>query len=267
MSVIASTDINNENDDVLFDRKTLEKLKAIDIEELDYDHSSDEENVDGAIDPVDGGLLKHKSGRRSKYDEAGGNEEGKSSDEDENVKRIDQMADEIDTYYKQKKDYKIDLDRKLAKKEKKRKALIESQRLKKHDESEEEELNNDDVRDKKVHFKTATTDLEGDEDDLSDVEMKEPAAEVDSDDDGGFFLNPLLLNNKKDKKPRKAKLDDDDVSEGEWSSEEDEKKKDNAKKEAKNKNKKDTQLGKRKKREGEEDATDFFTNQEIEEVP
>jgi hypothetical protein len=37
MSVIASTDINNENDDVLFDRKTLEKLKNIDIEELQYD--------------------------------------------------------------------------------------------------------------------------------------------------------------------------------------------------------------------------------------
>lgn len=35
MSVIASTD-HNQNDDVLFDRRTLEKLKAIDIEELDY---------------------------------------------------------------------------------------------------------------------------------------------------------------------------------------------------------------------------------------
>ncbi len=37
MSVIASTDINNTNDDVLFDRRTLEKLRKVDIEELEYD--------------------------------------------------------------------------------------------------------------------------------------------------------------------------------------------------------------------------------------
>ena len=35
------------------------------------------------------------------------------------------MAEEIDDYYKQKKDYKMDKDKKLAKKEKKRKALLE----------------------------------------------------------------------------------------------------------------------------------------------
>jgi AdoMet-dependent rRNA methyltransferase SPB1 len=34
MSVIASTDIYNQNDDVLFDRRTLEKLRKVDIEEL-----------------------------------------------------------------------------------------------------------------------------------------------------------------------------------------------------------------------------------------
>jgi len=44
MSVIASTDINNDNDEVIFDRKTLEKLKGLDIEELEYDHSSDDDN-------------------------------------------------------------------------------------------------------------------------------------------------------------------------------------------------------------------------------
>lgn len=37
MSVIASTDIYNQNDDVLFDKKTLEKLRKVDIEELAYD--------------------------------------------------------------------------------------------------------------------------------------------------------------------------------------------------------------------------------------
>ena len=40
MSIIASTDIYNQNDDVLFDQKTLAKLKKIDIEELDYEDNS-----------------------------------------------------------------------------------------------------------------------------------------------------------------------------------------------------------------------------------
>jgi len=43
MSVIASTDINNQTDDVLFDKRTLEKLKEIDIENLDYDQSEESE--------------------------------------------------------------------------------------------------------------------------------------------------------------------------------------------------------------------------------
>lgn len=45
MSVIASTDIYNTNDDVLFDRKTLERLKKVDIEELPYDMPDSNENL------------------------------------------------------------------------------------------------------------------------------------------------------------------------------------------------------------------------------
>lgn len=44
MSVIASTEIYNQNDEVLFDRKTFDKLQKMDIEELDYDVSSEEED-------------------------------------------------------------------------------------------------------------------------------------------------------------------------------------------------------------------------------
>jgi hypothetical protein len=44
MSVIASTDLHNENDEVLFDRKTLQKLKNVDIEDMDYEDS--EEDLD-----------------------------------------------------------------------------------------------------------------------------------------------------------------------------------------------------------------------------
>lgn len=47
MSVIASTDIYNQNDDVLFDRRTLEKLRKIDIEDLAYDEDPDEDQEGG----------------------------------------------------------------------------------------------------------------------------------------------------------------------------------------------------------------------------
>ena len=50
MSVIASTDINNTNDEVLFDRRTFDKLQTMDIEELVYDQPSDEENKMEGID-------------------------------------------------------------------------------------------------------------------------------------------------------------------------------------------------------------------------
>lgn len=47
MSVIASTDIYNQNDEVLFDRRMLEKLQKVDIEDLDYEGSeSDAEDHD-----------------------------------------------------------------------------------------------------------------------------------------------------------------------------------------------------------------------------
>ena len=49
MSVIASTDIYNQNDDVLFDRRTLEKLKKVDIEELSYQEDDDEEEDKGIV--------------------------------------------------------------------------------------------------------------------------------------------------------------------------------------------------------------------------
>lgn len=45
MSVIASTDIYNTNDDVLFDRKTLERLKKVDIEDLPYDEPDSNEHL------------------------------------------------------------------------------------------------------------------------------------------------------------------------------------------------------------------------------
>ena len=50
MSVIASTDLHNENDDILIDKKTFERLKDIDIEELEYDMSRRDSDEGGLMD-------------------------------------------------------------------------------------------------------------------------------------------------------------------------------------------------------------------------
>ena len=45
MSVIANTDIHNGNDEILFDRRTLERLQKMDIENLDYEPSEEDEDL------------------------------------------------------------------------------------------------------------------------------------------------------------------------------------------------------------------------------
>ena len=82
---------------------------------------------------------------------------------------------------------------------------------------------------------------------------------------GGLFINPLLVS-QDGKGKKRQKLDADDVSEGEWS--EDDQDKAAMKKELDKNNKKtDKLLGKRKKREADPDAQDFFHNDGFEEVP
>jgi hypothetical protein len=56
MSVIASTDINNDNDEVLFDKRTLEKLQKMDIEELEYEDDDADE-----LHAVDDGKAARKT--------------------------------------------------------------------------------------------------------------------------------------------------------------------------------------------------------------
>ena len=47
------------------------------------------------------------------------------SEVDENQKRVEKMANDIEKLYEQNKEYKMERDRKLAKKDKKQKQLIE----------------------------------------------------------------------------------------------------------------------------------------------
>lgn len=74
-------------------------------------------------------------------------------------------------------------------------------------------------------------------------------------------MNPLLMDKATKKKNAKIAKGDDDVSEGVWSDEEDEKEK---QKKLDEKNKKDSNLGKRKKRDHEDG---LFDDTKIEEVP
>lgn len=154
------------------------------------------------------------------------------------------MAADIDEFYAQKRDYQIERDRKVAKKEKKTQALIEQQRLKRTEMKVEDKLNNDELIDidekpevdRKVKF-------------AADVESSDSDEEM----GGGVFLNPLLVSKQNGKKGDEDSEEwSDDGSDGD------------AKKKNKDK-KKDIKLGKRKKR--DEEDHDFFTNNEIEVVP
>jgi len=90
MSVIASTDINNTNDDVLFDRRTLERLRKVDIEELEYDgQDSDEQLSQGDL----GGAKFPKDLK----EEASDSED--SDDLEPEQRRIEEMAAGVDEYY------------------------------------------------------------------------------------------------------------------------------------------------------------------------
>ena len=85
MSVIASTDVYNQNDDVLFDKRTLERLQKVDIEGLDYEHSSGDDDMN---------KLMKKEEEQKAQDEEDGEE---SVDEDR--KRFEDMAAGIEEYY------------------------------------------------------------------------------------------------------------------------------------------------------------------------
>jgi hypothetical protein len=88
MSVIASTDVYNTNDEVLFDRKTLEKLKKIDIEELPYEAPDSNEAL--SQDELGGARFPDQEHDEDSDDD---------SDVDPETKRIESMAKGMEEYY------------------------------------------------------------------------------------------------------------------------------------------------------------------------
>ncbi len=110
MSVIASTDIYNQNDDVLFDRRTLDKLKKVDIEELKYEEpDSNEELSEGEL----GGARIDGSTRKQQQQQVPEKEEDDDDDVDDETKRFEEMAAGIDEYYARQKEYNMEMDRQL----------------------------------------------------------------------------------------------------------------------------------------------------------
>jgi len=68
-----------------------------------------------------------------------------SEDENDDITRIDKMANEIDESIRRQAEYAMNVDRKEAKRQSKTKNIVELQRQKKMDESDDERLKNDDI--------------------------------------------------------------------------------------------------------------------------
>jgi len=69
-------------------------------------------------------------------------DEDSDASEDDDVARIDRMADEIEQANAQRKEYAMNVDRKEAKRDRKTKALVELQRQKQMDVSDDEMMDN-----------------------------------------------------------------------------------------------------------------------------
>ena len=191
MSVIAATSINND-DDLMLDKKTWDKLKKIDIEEAhkflpkEMDTESEEDPLEKKFKFLtDGGVDKVAKEIQDYSDE--------ESEQDEKAKRINKMAYEIEAFDKQQKEYQMVADKKTAKKDRKNKALIELQRQKKMDESDDEKIENKDII-------GAEESSENDEDLEEEREILRVAKELkrqkkehkEDEEEKQLFLNPLL---------------------------------------------------------------------------
>ena len=97
MSVIASSDMHNQNDEVLLDRKTFEKLQEVDIEADEY---IDEESEGEAVAEEEADIMKQR-----KFKDVGEGESEEDEESDEDVRQVNRMNKEVEEFYKQKKEY------------------------------------------------------------------------------------------------------------------------------------------------------------------
>lgn len=211
--------------------------------------------------------------RKFKFLTDGGQPEESDEDSDDSAdskqKAADRMAREAEEADRSAKEYKMLKGRKEAKRELKAKNLIEMQRQRKADLSEDEALDNTDLmKPRKEGADSSENDDDLEEEREMEKLMKEAREKIrarkteEDEEEKALFKNPLLAFQSETKK--KKKYGDESESE-EWSDDDKYDPKD-SKKDKKDKAK---LLGKRKRPTGDEkdDLKTFFGNQPIEEVP
>lgn len=212
MSVIASTALEND-DELTLDKKTWEKVREIGLENM-YKHVKHVE--DDAEENMDDTERKYRyltdGGTKMTNNEE--DDDDDDSDVDDDVKRVNRMEEELNEQIRSNKEYKMLKTKREAKKEIKDKAIVELQRQRKMDESDDEKLDNRELMDTAAGEES---DSEND-DDLEEERATKAAAskhidgsDDDESDDEGDFINPLLGPSAK-----KSKKEDD-----EWSSDDD----------------------------------------------
>lgn len=236
MSVIATTTAMDNDEELHLNARIWEDLHKKGFE--GFGKNSDDES-DGSEESED------------ENSDEGSEEESDDDDSevDDKVKAINKMAKEMEDNIAGQKEYESRIDRRMARSEYKKKALIEQQRLLKEDMSVEDELANDDLLSNDDEYEPLLP-----RSTLKDGQDVESEGHSSSGEENNF-VNPLLKKKTIDLKG--------EVSEGEWSDDGDEKVVD------KKKQKKDKKLlGKRKRADSDEDKVqEFFVDDKIEVVP
>ena len=247
MSVIATTTLDND-EDLLMSRKLWDDVRRKGFEGVgdksDNDDSSEEEKG------------QDENSEFSDEEEDSEGEKDSSDDEiDEKQAHISAMADQMEEALSRQKEYQMSVDRKMAGKEARKKALIEQQRLRLEDLEEKEALDNAGLLD------DSDSDAEGKEEGDKVQEGRDIESSGESDDENAgqksLFVNPLAklsARNKADGK-ESEEWSDDNLSDAPGQSK------------SKKGKKKDTVLGKRKRKGSIDDVQDFFNTGAIEEVP
>lgn len=266
-SVIAAQTINDD-EELTLDAKTWNKLREFDdLEEIQQYLPDEDDEQDEQMDDANERKFKFLTDGGQPDDESDSDSDADSVDSKQ--KAADRMAREAEEAERSRKEYKMLKSKKEAKKELKAKNLIEMQRQRKADLSEDEALDNTDImKGTKPGADSSENDDDLEEEREMEKLMKEAREKIrarkteEEEEEKALFKNPLLAFQTETKK--KKKYTDESESE-EWSDDD----KYDPKEDKKAKKDKKSLLGKRK-RNAEEDKDElksFFGNKPIEEVP
>lgn len=255
MSVIATTTLDND-EDLLMSRKLWDDVRKKGFENAG--EKSDESDTDEESNDAD-------KRQNSDFSDEEEDAESNSEDEiDEKEQAIAAMADQMEEHIGAQKDYAMTIDRKMAGKEIKKKALIEQQRLRLEDLEEREALDNAGLLDDEINsdddsedraYKAKNKDEEGKIIEGMDIESSGESSEGET-DGKGLFVNPLAKKEDAAKTGNDSDWSDDDLSDGDRKSRK--KKKGRADKGTKKDRDEEKATGKRKRRGSADNVQDFF---------